>query len=83
VRLLLSDRCDGVLPNDAGERVLEGRIERVAATDAYCVIRGRHVPLGEILTMAKPHFTQSAASDPSDPMDRPGDYTDAPLEAGE
>jgi hypothetical protein len=70
VRLALSERCDGVLRNPDGQRILEGRVERVSATDAYCVVQGRHVPLGDVLGVSRPHFTQGAASDPSDPMSR-------------
>lgn len=81
VRLALSERCDGIHRNPDGQRILQGRIQRVAATNAYCVIQGRHVPLTDILTISRPHFTQGAASDPSDPLDRPADYTDAPIEA--
>lgn len=80
VRLVLSERCDGVTVNDQGIRLLEGRVQGVAATDAYCVIQGRHVPLADVLAVVKPHFSQGAASDPTDPMSRVADYTDAPLE---
>jgi hypothetical protein len=80
VRLTLSERCDGVIRNPEGHRILEGKVERVAATDAYCVMRGRHIPLSDVLAVSKPHFTQAAASDPLDPMSRVSDFTDAPLE---
>lgn len=82
VRLVLDGRCDGVLVNEWGDRILEGRVQRVAATDAYCVVQGRHVPLDAILAVHRTHFRQAAASDPADPMGRPADYTDAPLAAG-
>jgi hypothetical protein len=44
-------------------------VTRVAATDAYCVVQGRHVPLSDVLGIIKPHYTQTAASDPADPLD--------------
>lgn len=81
VRLVLDHRCDGVRVNETGDRILEGRVQRVAATDAYCVVQGRHVPLDAILAVHRPHFEQAAPSDPADPLDRAADYTDAPLEA--
>ncbi len=80
VRLALSERCDGVLRNADGQRILEGRVQSVAATNAYCVVQGRHVPLTDVLAVAKPHFSQGHASDPTDPMSRVADYTDAPLD---
>jgi hypothetical protein len=79
VRLALSERCDGIHRNPDGQRILEGRVQRVSATNAYCVVQGRHVPLSDVLAVSRPHFTQGAASDPSDPLDRAADYTDAPL----
>lgn len=79
IRLVLSERCDGVAVNDLGIRLLEGRVERVAATDAFCVIQGRHVPLSDVRAVVKPHYSQGEPSDPADPMDRAADYTDAPL----
>lgn len=81
VRLVLDHRCDGVRVNETGDRILEGRVQRVAATDAYCVVQGRHVPLEAILAVHRPHFEQVEASDPADPLDRAADYTDAPLES--
>jgi hypothetical protein len=82
VRLALSERCDGILVNPDGQRILEGRVQRVAATNAYCVVQGRHVPLSDVLAVHRPHFTQGAASDPTDPMSRAADYADAALEGG-
>jgi hypothetical protein len=79
VRLVLSDRCDGVHPTESGERILEGTVQRVAATDAYCIIRGRHVPLSEVLAVHRPHYEQGPASDPSDPMDVTANYLAEPL----
>lgn len=79
VRLTLTDRCDGVIANADGQRILEGRIQHVSPTNAYCVIQGRHVPLTDVLTVSRPHFTQGDASDPADPMDAVADYVDAPL----
>lgn len=70
IRLVLSERCDGVLRNPDGQRIIEGRVQRVAATDAYCVVRGRHIPLSDVLSVSRRHFTQAQASDPTDPMDR-------------
>lgn len=66
VRLVLSERCDGVRVNDDGIRVLSGRVTRVAASGAFCVVAGRHVPLLEILAVVRPHFSQSAASSPDE-----------------
>jgi hypothetical protein len=79
IRLVLSERCDGVAANDQGIRLLEGQVQRVAATDAFCVVQGRHVPLSDVRAVVKPHYSQGAASDPADPMDHAADYTDAPL----
>ena len=79
VRLALSERCDGIHRNPDGQRILEGRVQRVAATDAYAVIRGRHVPLSDVLSVSRPHFHQAQASDPSNPLDVAADFTDAPL----
>lgn len=77
VRLILSERCDGVMRNAEGQRVLEGRIESVSATNAYCVVQRRHVPLDEVLTVTR----QAAASDPTDPLDRAADDLRARMEA--
>jgi hypothetical protein len=79
VRLVLSERCDGVAANELGIRLLEGRVQRVAATDAFCVVQGRHVPLSDVRAVVKPHYSQGAPSDPTDPMSCVADYTDAPL----
>ena len=65
VRLVLSDRCDNVRVNEEGDRILQGAISSVSPTNAFCVIMDRHVPLGEILAVVRPHFAQAAASDPA------------------
>lgn len=53
VVLSLSEHCT--------PRRLTGRIDRVAATDAFIVIDGWHVPLDEVLAVHRPHHTQEAA----------------------
>ena len=70
VRLTLSERCDGVFLNPEGQRVLEGLITSVSATNAFCTIQDRHVPLAEIRAVTKPHFHQAPASDPTTPLER-------------
>ena len=69
IRLLLSERCDGVHLNNDGIRILEGQVQRVAATDAFCVVQGCLVPLSEVRAVVKPHYSQGAASDPTDPAE--------------
>lgn len=46
VRLTLSERC--VL------RTVIGRVERVAATGAFAVVDGWHVPLEDVMAVGKP-----------------------------
>lgn len=70
VRVALSDRCDGVYATKAGHRILEGTVTSVSPTDAYLIICGRHVPLGEVLSVKRPHHTDDEPSDPTDPQDR-------------
>jgi hypothetical protein len=69
VRLTLSERCDGVLPNPDGDRILEGHVTRVSPTDAFCIIAGRHVPLTEVLAVKRTDAHDRPASDPTDPLD--------------
>jgi hypothetical protein len=69
VRLTLSERCDGVLLNSEGHRILEGQVTSVAATNAYAVLQGRHIPLEDIRGVKRPHHTDAPASDPRDPLD--------------
>lgn len=38
---------------DGGDR-LEGHVQRVAATGAFCVISGRHAPLDRVLAIHRP-----------------------------
>ena len=57
VVLSLSERCT--------QRRLEGRVNGVAATDAYCVVQPHdepplHIPLEDVLAVHRPHFTQHA-----------------------
>lgn len=58
VRLVLSDRCDAILPNTEGQRVIEGRVSKVSATDAFTIVGGVHVPIEEIEALVKPHHSQ-------------------------
>lgn len=69
VRLVLSERCDGVFVNAEGQRVLEGRVSSVSPTASYCVVERRHIPLSEVLAIYSPHYRQGGASDPTDPLE--------------
>jgi hypothetical protein len=64
VRVALSPDSDGVRLNEEGGRVLEGCVTRVAASGAFCVIAGRHIPVSEIVAVARRHITNVPASDP-------------------
>jgi hypothetical protein len=50
VVLTLSDRC-------MVQRV-EGVIEYVAVTGAYCIVDGWHIPMIDVVGVAAPHFHQ-------------------------
>lgn len=52
VVLTLSDRCN--------PQRIEGLVDRVAASGAFVVVDGWHVPTDEILGVHQPHFTQAA-----------------------
>lgn len=50
VVLILTKRCQ--------IRRIEGKVERVAATGAYVIVAGWHVPREDILNVLRPHYTQ-------------------------
>lgn len=50
VVLTLSERCQ--------PRRLEGRVDRVAPSGAFVVVAGWHVPMGDVLGVHQPHYTQ-------------------------
>lgn len=52
VVLSLSPRCV--------VRRVEGTVDRVAATGAYVIADGWHIPEEDILAVHKPHFAQKA-----------------------
>lgn len=54
VVLSLSERCT--------PRRLEGRVEKVAATNAFAIVDGCHVPLEDVLAVHRPHHTQKATA---------------------
>jgi hypothetical protein len=68
IRVVLSGRCDGVRVAEDGSRVLQGRVQRVSPTNAHMTIQGVMVPLDEVLAVHRPHYSQSAPSDPTDPL---------------
>lgn len=52
--LTLTDRCQ--------PQRLEGRVDRVSATDAFVVLDGTHVPIDDVLAIHTPHFAQQETS---------------------
>jgi hypothetical protein len=54
VVLSLSKRCD--------PRRLEGFVDAVAVTGMFAIVDGWHVPLEDVLAIARPHYSQKAAA---------------------
>lgn len=52
VVLTLSERCM--------IRRVEGRLSQVEATGAFVVLDGWHIPVADILGVARPHFSQES-----------------------